>query len=221
MLNAKFMHLTFEYSQPHTVPFRAGQYVSLAVDAEGHRRSYSICSSPNIEHGFELLIDVTPQGLGTKYLQSIPLGQVVSALVPMGMFTVQEDARQFPLVFLATGSGVAPFRSMIMNELQVRQNRQPMILYWGLRYVEELFWQDEFTELMESFPNFQFHPVISRPLQQWPLCRGRVTDCLQIHDIIPTAHYYLCGNAPMIADVLQFLDAQQVTAERIHREKFY
>lgn len=219
--NDKFIQLKFEYVEPPVVLFQAGQYVSLQVSEHGDRRSYSICSSPEADHGFELLIDVSPNGLGSQYLHNLALGQTVNVLVPLGVFTVPDAPEEKNLIFIGTGSGIAPFRSMIMDQLQNKHDQRPMTLYWGLRHVAQMFWQDEFTELSQNFPNFHFHPVISQPEADWPLCRGRVTDCLSVHEFVPEAGFYLCGNAPMLRDVLAFLGQKQIPEARIHHEKFY
>lgn len=221
VLNSKYTQLFFELAQPHLMEFSAGQYASVALPEGGYRRSYSLCSTPETTHGFEFLLDLAPNGIGVQYLNSLQFGQEMSLLAPLGFFTVSEVAKTSPLVLLATGSGIAPFRSMLLDQLQLQHNQQPIFLYWGLRYVEELFWQDEFEELATTFPNFHFHPVISRAIPEWPLCRGRVTDCLLVHELPPDAHYFLCGNTNMIQDVMAMLTQKGITEERIHHEKFY
>ncbi len=227
VFNSKYTQYEFELSEPYNMPFLAGQYVSLKVAENGTRRSYSICSTPAITHGFELLVDLEPQGVGAQYLQHLEFGQEVQLLGALGQFVLTPDPgvghpdREEALVFVATGSGVAPFRSMLFELLQVQQDTRPMILHWGMRHAEQLFWQDEFAELMRSFPNFHFHPVISQPIDGWNLCSGRVTDCLSVHEQPERAGYYLCGNAPMITEVTELLSKQNVAPERIHHEKFY
>ena len=84
-----------------------------------------------------------------------------------------------------------------------------------------MFWQDEFSELAESFPNFHFHPVISKATDQWPLCRGRVTNCLTLHQQPAEAGYYLCGNQSMIEEVTTMLAQKGVPPTRVHHEKFF
>lgn len=220
-LNAKFVQYYFEYVSPASVPFEAGQYASFKVSEHGDRRSYSICSSPEKAHGFELMVDNTPNGLGVRYLDSMQLGQTADVLAPMGVFTIADDPTEEQLMLIATGSGVTPFRSMVLDLLQEKQDQREIWLYWGLRHLEDLFWQDEFQELSEMFPNFHFHPVISQPTPEWPLCRGRVTDCLAVHALPPKAGYYLCGNQAMIKEVMAFLPTKGVEPQHIHHEKFY
>ena len=219
--NHKFEQYFFEYVQPPTMNFKPGQYVSIQVSPHGDRRSYSLCNSPSKTHGFELLNDVTPQGLGTRFLQELPFGGETKILGPLGVFTMIEGLGEETVVYIATGSGITPFRSMILDQLQNKRDAREIYLYWGLRHVDTLFWEDEFQELAQNFPNFHFHPVISQAVPEWPLCRGRVTDCLNVHALPEKAGFYMCGNAGMIKDVSELLLARGVKPEHIHHEKFY
>lgn len=219
--NEKFTQFSFELLEPHKMEFYAGQYVSVKVAENGTRRSYSLCSSPDIKHGFELLIDISPAGIGSTYFRNLKFGDSIDFLGPLGMFTMAQDAPEEEIVFVATGSGIAPFRSMILDQLQVRADTRPMTLYWGLRHETDLFWEMEFQELSETHPNFTFHPVISRPGQEWTLSRGRVTDVLKAVNHSQTTGYYLCGNTAMVHDVSDLLQSKGVAQEYIHHEKFY
>lgn len=221
VLNEKFIHFFFEYLEPPEVPFEAGQYVSMQVSERGDRRSYSICSSPETTHGFELLIDITPQGVGSTFLQNLSFNEPVKLLAPLGRFTVPNDPAEHALIFVATGSGIAPFRSMVFDQLQVKGDQREMILFWGMRHENLLFWENDFLEISEAFPNFHFHPVISQPTPAWTLCQGRVTNCLSVHTLPENAGYYLCGNDAMVKDVLTFLQGKGISQEHIHHEKFY
>lgn len=219
--NYKFISVSFELLEPNLMEFQAGQYVSIKVDDAGTRRSYSIASRPDISHGFELAVDITPGGVGSLFLKDVPIGTEVEVLGPMGAFVVEDMPTEKALVFVGTGSGIAPLRSMIFDQLQVKGDTRPMKLHWGLRFVDSLFWEDEFQDLVESFSNFSFDPVISRAVEGWPLCRGRVTDCLEMHEPLAEAGYYLCGGKPMIESVTELLTNKGVAAEHIHHEKFF
>jgi NAD(P)H-flavin reductase len=218
----KFVQYAFELESPHLMPFVAGQYVSLKVSETGARRSYSICSTPDTNHGFELLIDLAPNGLGCQYLQGLQFGDQIQVLGPMGMFVVEDRPEETALAFVATGSGIAPIRAMVLDQLQVKKDTRPITLYWGLRHEKDMFWQQEFQELSDSFENFTFHPTMSQPeTGQWTLCSGRVTDCLNTHDLLPNAGYYICGNERMLHDVLELLKQKGVPEVNLHHEKFY
>lgn len=222
-LNEKFIQFKFELTQPTEMPFIAGQYVSMKVSDKGERRSYSISSSPDIVHGFELLVDISPNGVGANYLKNLKFGETVDVMGPLGRFVMEPEAlEQEPTIaLLATGSGIAPLYSMLHDLLRVKQDPRPVILYWGMRHDSELFWLEDLWELDKQFTNFSFHPVISQPGQSWNLCTGRVTNCLADHGIIQPAGYYICGNKPMLEDVTAMLTEAGVPAERVHFEKFF
>lgn len=223
--NDKFTHLHFELKQPHRLNFRAGQFLSLLVDDDGTRRAYSIASDPDIDHGVEILLDTTPQGKGVKYLQTLEFGDEVRFLAPMGRFVIEQDetaaVEEKSLALVGTGSGVAPLRSMLLDQLKNKQDQRPITLYWGLRYAHQMIWQDDFSRWSQQYPNFKFHPVLSRPEEGWPLCQGRVTDCLSVHQLTPQTGYYLCGGKMMIDDVKQVLQERGVEPGSIHHEKFF
>lgn len=219
--NERFIQYFFELTEPNEMSFEAGQYVSVKVSEKGERRSYSICSSPDIKHGFELIIDISPDGIGSRYFNSLEFGDTIEFLGPLGMFTLATNEREEATTFIASGSGIAPFRSMILELLQEEKDTRPIVLYWGLRHENILFWEDEFEELAENFPNFKFHPVISQSSEAWPLCRGRVTDCLRVHDLLVDSGFYLCGSSQMITDASNLLLKRNVLADKIHHEKFF
>lgn len=219
--NEKFVQYFFELDEPHRLAFTAGQYVSIKVSERGERRSYSICSSPAVDHKFELLLDLSPQGIGCKYLESLQFGDQLSLLGPLGMFVVPEQTTETAFFFIATGSGITPFRSMALDLLQNKHDTRPITLYWGLRYEQEMFWQDEFQELADNFPNFHFKIIISRPSEAWPLDKGRVTDLLTVAEKPAGAGYYLCGNNKMIEEVIASLAQNNVDKTHIHHEMFY
>ncbi|MGD9129877.1 MAG: FAD-binding oxidoreductase [Candidatus Woesebacteria bacterium] len=218
--NEKFTHYSFELKNPHRLEFKAGQYVSFLISADGLRRSYSIISTPDIQHGFEILVEPIAGGKGTAYLESLNFGDEVSVLAPLGQFTIANTQDERNLAFVATGVGVAPMRSMILDLLRNKQDSREMMLYWGLRYATDMIWQDEFLNISKTFANFHFHPVISRPVKEWTLCRGRVTDCLNVHQLTENTAYYICGSEQMVQDVIKVLKAKGVEDKWMHFEKF-
>jgi len=125
------------------------------------------------------------------------------------------------LVFVATGAGIAPFKSMIEDQLRNKQDQRQITLHWGMRQPKSLLWLEEWQELVEAFPNFHFHPVLSKAPEAWTLCRGRVTDCLSIHQLPTSAAYFLCGSKAMIEDTTNVLTQKGVSKELILLEKFY
>lgn len=228
ILTDKFIVLRFQLVQPNRLEFKAGQYILLTVPGTPQKKSYSIASAPQVNYAFDLLIDISPQGPGSKYLQSMQPGDEIEFMAPVGRFVVEPrdsaiGQTEQQLVFVATGSGIAPMKGMLEDLLITQHDTRPMVLYWGLRYAQDQFWYDEFSRMSQQHQNFQFHPVLSQAPEEWPLCRGRVTDCLMVHPqpVAGSAGYYLCGNSPMIADVTKLLTEKGVPVQNIHHEKFH
>lgn len=221
VMNDKFTIFHFELVEPNKMEFLAGQYVSFLVSESGERRAYSISSSPDVKHGFDITLDITPDGLGVQFFRNLDFGEEVEFLGPVGQFVIQEEPREDSIVFVATGSGVAPMRSMVVDLLINKRDQREITLYWGLRYEEQMMWQDEMQDYAQKFKNFRFHPVLSKAKQEWPLCKGRVTNCLEIHDLPENAGYYLCGSTAMIEDAKAVLVKRGVAEASIHHEKFY
>lgn len=225
-ITQKYLHLYVELIKPHRLEFTAGQYIILNIPGSEQNKNYSIASSPAIDHAIELLIDIAPHGVGTTYIQGLKAGDSISFMAPAGMFTISQpgtptgDAEK-SLVCIASGSGITPIRSMILDQLQTRGDTRPITLYWGLRHEGDLCWLEDWEELEKSFTNFTFHPVLSQAEATWTLCRGRVTDCLFVHPFPANGGYYICGNRIMIEDTAKLVQSKGVQEQYIHHEKFY
>lgn len=203
--------------------FEAGQYVSLKVNEEGERRSYSLASSPD-ETNLTIMADVTPMGLGSKYILGLNVGDEIEILGPLGMFMVTEEQRAETtrgFVLVGTGSGIAPLRAMVRDLLINKKEKRPVQLNWGMRYEQDLFWTAEFLELQKMYSNFKFDLVLSKPTETWPYCKGHVGDCLVGHQTDFTGwQAYLCGNKEMMSETSQLLINHGVPVNGVHVEKF-
>ena len=164
--------LGFSLDKPANFTFKAGQFLDIILlnppetDAEGNRRALSIASAPH--EGRLQFATRHRQSAFKRVLNTMALGSEVRIEGPFGNLLLHGDAGR-PAVMLAGGIGITPFRSMILDLLQVKNETREVTLYWGLRHAEDLIWQDEFQELSEHFKNFRFHPVLSRAAQEWPL----------------------------------------------------
>lgn len=225
-LNERFTLFHFELTEPNQLEFLAGQYMLVEVPETGHQRSYSIASPPNLEHAIEMLVDLQPQGPGTRYLAQLKPGDEVKMLGPLGHFVVPERNTELgqseqKLWFIATGSGIAPFKGMIEDLLITQQDDRPITLIWGLRHETDQFWYDDFSILAQEHANFSFQPVLSQPREEWPFHKGYVTDVLAIQSEFAHTGYFLCGSNAMIQDVRQLLKEKGVEPEHIHMESFF
>ena len=217
-LAANFWCLRLE--PENEVSYQSGQYVSMKVNEDNERRSYSIASCAE-EDSLDLLIDVTPMGKGSKYVLNLEEGDEVDLLGPIGGFVVEENEGSEGLLFVGTGCGIVPLRSMIHDLLKVKKEKRPIRLHWGMRYEKDLFWVDHFRNLESEFPNFQVDIVLSKE-DSWSGCTGHIQDCLEKHQNSWKGwEAYLCGNKKMIGDVKGLLEQKGVDEKSIHFEKFY
>lgn len=221
ILASHYHWLTFDLTKPTTIEFEAGQFIVLNIPGSDVKRAYSIASSPTNTSQINLLIDIRPQGVGTTYLQSLQPGDEVFFTAPLGQFVLSPDPVEKKIVLLATGSGISTVRSMALWLLQSQHDEREIHLHWGMRQVENLFWEEEFRMLEKNFPNFHFDLVLSQPPDGWPLCRGHISRCLTAHytDFSHTG-FYICGNSKMIDEISTILTTNQVDPGYIHHEQF-
>lgn len=227
LLASKFHLIRLELSSPSRLEFLAGQYILLRIPGSPKLRQYSITSSPSVDHAIDLLVDVSPMGEASRFLLATKPGERLEFLAPAGKFTVslpEEKLSEKVLWFVATGSGIAPMRSMIVDLLVDKKERREIWLHWGLRFKEDIFWFEDFAELAEEYDNFHFDLVLSRPPGEWQLCHGHTTDCVRYHHEekkLKDVGAYLCGNKVMIEEVSRLLGEKGMPAAQIHSEQFY
>lgn len=221
LLSRTYHWYTLDLTQPTTLDFQAGQFIMLDVPGITAKKAYSIPSSPTNKSQINLLIDVSPQGDGTRYLQSLKPGDDISFLAPAGLFVLSDNPLEEKISLIATGSGISAVRSMLLWLLQEQKVTKPITMHWGMRYAEDLFWEDDFRMLENEYPNFHFDLVLSKPPEGWPMCSGHINDCLIKHyqDFSRTG-FYMCGNNQMIEDISELLAQKGVTPEFIHHERF-
>ncbi len=205
--------------------FVAGQYISIEVTevkegrARRNNRPYSIASPPE-QPWIELCVNRVLKGPGSGYLHGLRVGDRMDFLPPMGDFTVKDDA-ETPLLFVATGTGIAPIRSMILH-LIARGTTRPMTLYWGLRREEDLYYQEAFAALATQHATFRMVTTLSRASDAWRGARGRVTALLAERNHTQEGlEVYLCGSGAMIHDARALLIQQGLPKKSIHYERFF
>jgi ferredoxin-NADP reductase len=212
--------LVFE-SEP-AFKFEAGQFVSCVIPGAGPkgrdlRRAYSIASSPD-QKSVELCIKLVDGGPGSNYLNNLKPGDTFRGYAPYGDFTheVKPDRHVF---MISTGTGIAPFRAMIMSE-HYRQNAPKSTrCIIGVRTEDELLYQSDFADA-----NIEWIPTVSQPTGDWKGFKGRVTDYFRtLGADFPwlETEYYLCGNGAMITEMKELLLAKGVQKDSIHQEKYY
>ena len=217
----------FERVDRRPLDFEPGQWLNLVlpVTGEGIRRAYSIASVPNGTPTFELAVTEVTGGPGSGYLCGLGPGARLGAVGPQGFFT--RSARDpNPALFVATGTGVTPLRSM-MNAAVAAGSTAPMWLLLGVRHAEDLLYRAELEALASSHPDIRVLFTLS---QGGPECSGR-RGYVQEH--IPELwaelsslnrgqpQLYVCGLERMITAVRQLVRKQMgVPRERVHSERY-
>lgn len=195
--------------------FAAGQYGSFIL-APTVRRNFSFATPPDGAE-FEICADVTPKGPGSVWLTNLTTGDRVEFLGPLGKFVVDKKSLR-PKVFVATGTGIGPIRSMVHDLLA----HYELFLYWGLRFEDDVFWNQEFLGLTKKHVNFHYTLTLSKPTIAWKGVDGRVTDHLfDQKEPLSNFDFYLCGSREMVNDVTNHLLAKNVPNEQIKIELFY
>jgi NAD(P)H-flavin reductase len=208
--------------EPAAITFKAGQFLSFEVGRDARQRMiirpYSIASPPSRPEVVTLLFNLVPGGPGSTYLFSLKEGDATHFKGPTGAFYLRDDPAR-DLLFVATGTGIAPLRSMLFA-LAEQGFPRPVTLFWGLRSQRDLYYQDELAGLAHTHPNFSFVTTLSRPEDGWRGERGRVTPLVEERVAsVQNLAVYLCGNEGMLKDVTAVLQGKGLCP--IYREKYY
>jgi ferredoxin--NADP+ reductase/benzoate/toluate 1,2-dioxygenase reductase subunit len=185
--------------------FEAGQYISLGLPGDAEKREYSIYSGTGDDY-IEVLVKEISEGIVSKQLKLLQPGSHAEMDGPFGFFTLDEVSMK-PLVFIASGTGIAPFHSFIRSYPGL-----DYALIHGVRYGDEAYEH-------ESYEPARYILCTSRDNRGH--YQGRVTDYLRSHPPASGTDYYLCGNSQMIHEVYDILKDTEVEADRIHAEVYF
>jgi NAD(P)H-flavin reductase len=208
--------------EPKTITFKPGQFISFEMPhpKTGHlvTRAYSIASQPSRSDVITLLFNLVPGGPGSGLLFDLKAGEKTHFKGPAGNFYLREDPGR-ELLFVASGTGIAPIRSMLLANAE-RPDPRPAILFWGLRSQRDLYYQEELAEMTGQAPALTVITTLSRPEPGWPGESGRVLRLIEERIVsIKNLSVYLCGNSAMIADATALLQKKGLCP--IYREKYY
>ncbi len=208
---------------PPTSPFRflAGQHVDV-TSPTGARRSYSIASTAAAPGRVELHVRRVDGGRFSDYwFGAAKAGDLLRFDGPRGSFFLR-PVTGLDIVFLATGTGIAPILSMLA-QLAATPDARPrsVSLYWGGRHV-----QDHYLDPAATMAGLRYVPVVSRGGQQWQGAHGHVQDVL-LADValgrapaLADAAVYACGSERMIRDAQRALAGAGLPPRRFHFDAF-
>ena len=243
---------SFTVSRPDSFKFTAGQFVRLGVNPshlnyykqqgeagndvsndalnEDIFRAYSIVSSP-FDEVLEFFSIVIPNGAFTSQLQHLEVGdELLLNTMPFGFLTLARYQKPLPkdLWLLATGTGLAPFLSML-QDLKTWEDYEHIILAYSARSIEELAYVDKIKSLQEDFGSLVdnpakliFIPVVTRePIEgalteRLPklLLDGTLQERAGIALDVDSTHVMLCGNPDMVEDTKETLKSLGLVMNR-------
>ncbi len=189
--------------------FIPGQCVNIGLSSTGINREYSTYSSLSDEKKLEFLIRVVENGKVSTALQKLKKGDFVQLDGAYGKFTLKnpEDTKH-KYVFIASGTGIAPFHSFALSYPGIR-----FTILHGIRQTSEQY--DK-----KDYKNGEYIACVSQEKAD-DVFSGRVTDYLRANAIDKKAVYYLCGNTDMINEVYDILRENEVNGDQIFTEVFF
>jgi ferredoxin--NADP+ reductase len=214
-------------------PFEPGQYMTIGVMVDGKivQRPYSVASPPFSagSDGYEFYVRSVMGGTFTPLLWRLPIGHKMRMIGPKGKFMLQPgDERTH--IFISSGTGNAPFVSMMRQMLHDGDSRNVVFLN-GVSYANELGYKDvlEDWERTGEFP-VTFIPTVSRPNDpanaDWMGRTGRVemilAPVLEELGLTPANSVaYLCGNPDMIIAAEQTFLERGYPEDQVHKELYW
>lgn len=227
LITPMIRHLGFAPEDEQPIPFKAGQFITLNIEGPNKiiHRSYSIANVPG-DNTLELACAYVEGGVATKLLFGLQPGDSVLASGPFGLFTLKEE-RPIRYVLIATGTGVAPYRSMLKDIQERFENSHPELqvaLVLGVRNPSELLFGEEFVQFARTQPRFQFYACYSQANSENPQHferQGRVQAAFKdlaldpVNDVV-----YLCGNPNMIDETFALLTEMGFDKKAVRREKY-
>ena len=205
------------------IDFIPGQFITLDLPihdkANKRWRSYSIASWPDKNNVLELLIVLNPQGTGTRYLfNEVTIGTELVFRGPQGVFTLHQPIDK-DLFLICTGTGIAPFRSMVNHIFHQQIPHRNIYLIYGCRKKDNLMYFDELKDLERRLDGFHYVPTLSR--EEWEGKTGYVHEVYEsICNNKTPAQFYLCGWKDMINEARQRIQEMGYEKKEIHVELY-
>jgi NAD(P)H-flavin reductase/quinol-cytochrome oxidoreductase complex cytochrome b subunit len=203
------------------IQFYAGQYINVLLE-DGAKRSFSFATAPQVNERIELHIRRIPGGRFTGHVfERMRPGERLTFEGPLGSFFLREDSDK-PMIFVAGSTGFAPVKSMLEYAFS-RGVRRQMLLYWGVRRLQDLY-LPELPRLWErGHPNFRFVPVLSDPAPEdrWNGRTGLVHEAI-VADFPDLAGYqvYACGSVAMVQAAHPAFHAQGLAQDDCFSDAF-
>jgi ferredoxin-NADP reductase len=199
--------------------FVPGQFLSVTatIGEDEITRAYSIASPPD-GNRFAFCANLVQDGQLSPFLFLLKPGDEIAFKGPYGAFILRRPVSDS--LFVATGTGIAPFRSILLSKLRENPDHR-FTLIFGVRHEHGLLYHDELSALAAEYPNFAYHPTLTRPPDNWTGRTGRVQQhALETLGDRRDMDIYICGLREMVDDMRAQLKAIGLDRKRIVYEKY-
>ncbi len=199
---------TFSLRMPRgRFKYKAGQHISLGIRGDYQSREYSIYSGENDEY-LEVLVKEVTDGYFSPKLGKLKPGDLVEVNGPFGKFGIDEKKIvDHKFVFIASGTGIAPFHSMVRTYPDMDYT-----LVHGVRYGSEAYDKHEYAPGRH---------ILCTTGDKTGDVHGRLTKYLKGANFESNTQFYLCGNSNMIFDALEILKDKGFDRDQIHCEVYF
>ncbi|QOJ24738.1 MAG: CDP-6-deoxy-delta-3,4-glucoseen reductase [Gammaproteobacteria bacterium] len=184
--------------------FLAGQYIDILLK-DGKRRSFSLANAPHDDDLLQLHVRNYPGGAFTEHVfAQMKVKDMLRFTGPLGSFFLRDAPDDTAVIFLASGTGFAPIKSIlehIFYQANIRNEKRKIALYWGARTKADLYLMDLAESWQQLHDNFTFIPVLSEPLasDNWQGRMGLVHEAvMQDHQSLEKYQVYACGVPAMV-----------------------
>lgn len=195
-------------------------------------RNYSLANGDGLSDKlvFTVKIQTSPNervkpGIGSSYICNLAPGSTIEAVGPFEEFYAQPSSGK-PMVMIGAGSGMAPLKALIEEQLIQKNSSRDIYFYFGARTQVDLIYSEHFQQLSNRYPNFHYLPVLSRPEQDWRGATGYVQDHLaedlatELEKALDNTEFYLCGPAAMMESTIDLLKDHCIADSAISFDKF-
>ncbi|MBI5938409.1 MAG: CDP-6-deoxy-delta-3,4-glucoseen reductase [Betaproteobacteria bacterium] len=190
------MQLFLKLPSNERLQFLPGQYIDFLLK-DGKRRSFSLANAPEEDALLELHVRHVAGGEFTEHVfNTMQVKDIMRINGPLGSFFLRESDK--PAIFLATGTGFAPIKS-ILNHAFHHEVDRPLVLYWGARKLQDMYLANVASQWQQKYGNFSFIPVLSQATADWAGRTGYVQDAV-LADFADLSGYqvYACGSPAMV-----------------------
>lgn len=218
-LTADAMEVDLRVDAPAGFAFQAGQWISVSFDPKTVR-AFSMASSPTRRDVLTLSVDLTPGGIGSRWLRGLEVGQRVRFKGPSGAFVLNRaDPRR--ALFVAEEIGIVPVRSILTHLYETGYGRPNGLIYWA-RDPLWLLYDAELRSLARRYPAFSYLPALREPPVTWRGERGEPAEVVDrlVHSV-DRLLVYVCGGGDTIDRVRQALVAKGMDRKSVKWEKFW